>query len=109
MKIKILSLLLFINLAASSQYKSYIIGVKGDTLNRVDQHNLKQGRWVTRVESLRGEPGYDEEGVYRDGKKEGLWRRYSLMGDVLAKENYKWGVKNGICSYYTLYGLEREE
>ncbi len=31
------------------------------------------------------------------------------MGDVLAIENYKWGVKNGVCSYYNLYGIAREE
>jgi hypothetical protein len=109
MKISLLFLFLLLNIAAFNQAKNYIIGKKGDTLNRVDANNLKQGKWVTHVESLRGEPGYDEEGVYVDGKKEGLWRHYSLMGDLLAAENYKWGVKNGICRYYTLYGIEREE
>ncbi|HNP24074.1 MAG TPA: hypothetical protein PKM63_15230 [Panacibacter sp.] len=109
MKSFLLPFLLLFYVAAISQPKHYIIGVKGDTLNRIDENNLKQGKWVTRVESLRGEPGYEEEGIYKDGKKEGTWRHYSLMGDVLAIENYKWGVKNGKCSYYTLYGIEREE
>jgi hypothetical protein len=98
-----------LSMSSQAQWKSFIIGVKGDTLNRMDQNNLKQGRWVTRVESLRGEPGYEEEGIYKDGKKEGLWRTYNLMGDPLAMENYKWGYKNGNCSYYNLYGLVREE
>jgi hypothetical protein len=98
-----------ISMSSQAQWKSFIIGVKGDTLNRVDQNNLKQGPWVTRVESLRGEPGYEEEGIYQDGKKESLWRTYNLMGDLLAKENYKWGYKNGNCSYYNLYGMVREE
>jgi len=98
-----------VSISSQAQLKSFIIGVKGDTLNRVDQNNLKQGRWVTRVESLRGEPGYEEEGIYKDGKKEGLWRTYNLMGDPLAIENYKWGYKNGNCSYYNLYGIVREE
>ncbi|HXL57136.1 MAG TPA: hypothetical protein VN958_12805 [Chitinophagaceae bacterium] len=84
-----------ISLSSYGQWKSFALGVKGDTLNRVDQNNLKQGPWVTHVESLRGEPGYEEEGVYKDGKKEGTWRMYNLMGDLLAKENYKWGYKNG--------------
>jgi hypothetical protein len=97
------------SISSHAQWKSFIIGVKGDTLNRVDENNLKQGPWVTRVESLRSEPGYEEEGIYEDGKKEGLWRTYNLMGDVLAQENYKWGYKNGNCSYYNLYGLVREE
>src|SRR4051794_18952885 len=97
------------SISSQAQWKSFIIGVKGDTLNRVDQNNLKQGPWATRVESLRGEPGYEEEGIYKDGKKEGLWRTYNLMGDLLATENFKWGYKNGTCSYYNLYGLVREE
>lgn len=93
----------------AQKWKSYIIGVKGDTLNRVDQKDLKQGRWSTRVEALRGEPGYVEEGVYVDGKKEGLWRTYSLVGDILAMENYRWGYKDGVSTYYNLYGMMRQE
>ncbi len=100
---------LIISISSNAQWKSFVIGVRGDTLNRVDQNNLKQGPWVTRVESLRGEPGYEEQGIYKDGKKEGTWRMFNLIGDLLAKENYKWGYKNGTCSYYNLYGLLREE
>ena len=98
-----------LSLSSYSQYKSFIIGVKGDTLNRVDNDGLKQGKWVMHAPPLRGEPGYDEEGIYKNGKKEGTWRKYSEMGDLLAIENYMWGFKNGTCSYYNLYGLEHEE
>lgn len=100
---------LMLSVSSHAQWKSYIIGVKGDTLNRVDQKNFKQGRWSTHIESLRGEPGYIEEGVYIDNKKEGLWRTYSLMGDLLSMENYRWGYKNGACTYYNLWGMVREE
>ena len=100
---------LMLSLSSYSQYKSFIIGVKGDTLNRVDNDGLKQGKWVMHAPPLRGEPGYDEEGIYKNGKKEGTWRKYSEMGDLLAIENYMWGFKNGTCSYYNLYGLEHEE
>ena len=71
--------------------------------------SLKQGRWVTRVENNDGEPGYQEEGLYKDGKKEGAWTRYNLMGDVIAEENYRWGYKDGVCRYYNLIGILREE
>src|SRR4051812_44779526 len=84
-----------VSISSHAQWKSFKIGVKGDTLNRVDQNNLNQGPWVTRVETLRGEPGYEEEGIYKDGKKERTWLTYNLMGDLLAIENYKWGYKNG--------------
>jgi hypothetical protein len=93
-----------------SQYKEYKISVKNDTINAIDQHNLKQGKWVISVPELRGEPGYDEEGVFKDGKKEGLWRRYTLTSDLLAIENYRFGGKDGAQQYYTKLGdLVREE
>jgi len=93
-----------------SQYNNYIVGVKGDTLNIVDKKGLKQGKWVVRYEELRGEPGYEEEGVYRDNRKEGTWRRYSLEGDLMAVENFRWGNKDGISQYYNKVGeLIREE
>ena len=50
MKSFLLPFLLLFYVAAISQPKHYIIGVKGDTLNRIDENNLKQGKWVTRVE-----------------------------------------------------------
>ena len=102
-------LMLFGTAGVSAQCKTYIIGVKGDTLNCTDMQNKKQGKWVIHVESLRGEPGYEEEGVFKDDKKEGIWRKYSLMGDILAIEQYKWGVKDGRCQYFNLEGLIREE
>jgi hypothetical protein len=58
---------------------------------------------------IRGERGYIEEGVFINDKKEGTWRRFNLLGDPIAIENYKWGLKNGISSYYTIQGVEREE
>ena len=100
---------LMFSISANAQLKSFIVGVKGDTLNRVDQNGLKQGRWVSHVDALRGEPGYEEEGVYKDDKKDGVWRRYSLEGDLVAIENYKWGYKNGQCEYFNLFGRVREE
>ena len=99
-----------ISLGAYSQCKSYIIGIKGDTLNCVDQTDLKQGKWVIRYDEVRGEPGFEEEGMFVDGKKEGTWRRYSLSGDLIAIENFKWGNKNGVSQYFTTNGeLMREE
>lgn len=101
---------LFISINGFSQWKSYIISVRGDTLNRVDMNGLKQGPWVIHQDELRGEPGYDEQGYFVNGKKEGMWQRFSLMGDKIAEENYRWGNKDGICKYYNMTGgLLREE
>ncbi len=101
---------ILISLNAYSQCKSYIISVKGDTLNCTDMKDLRQGKWVIHYDQVRGEAGYEEEGEYKDGKKEGMWRQYSLEGDLIAVENFKWGNKDGINQYYTKNGeLLREE
>ncbi|HYM94907.1 MAG TPA: hypothetical protein VET23_12255 [Chitinophagaceae bacterium] len=106
----ILFVFLFISINGFGQWKSYIIGVRGDTLNRVDMNGKKQGPWVIHEDQLRGEPGYDEQGYFINGKKEGLWQRFSLMGDKIAEENYRWGNKDGKCTYYTnTGGLLRQE
>jgi antitoxin component YwqK of YwqJK toxin-antitoxin module len=92
-----------------SQCKTYSLNGNHDTINCTDFENLKQGIWFKRVEKNYGEPGYQEAGIYKDDKKEGKWMRYNLVGDIIAEENYKWGSKDGICRYYNLMGLIREE
>ena len=94
----------------SAQYKDYKLSPQGDTLNATDKKGLKQGKWVVSVGELRGEPGYDEEGMYKDGKKTGPWRRYNSTGDILAIENYRFGGKDGVQQYFSFLGeLQREE
>jgi hypothetical protein len=93
-----------------AQYKSYKLNAEGDTLNAIDKKDMKQGKWVIRVEPMRGEPGYEEEGIFKNNNKEGIWRKYSLTGDIIAVELYKLGGKDGIQQYYTYLGdLIREE
>lgn len=102
-------LLLFVT-DASAQYKSYLLSPKGDTLNVVDSKGSKQGKWVITVGELRGEPGYDEEGIYKDDKKTGTWRKYNSTGDILAIENYRFGGKDGLQEYFSFLGdLQRQE
>ncbi|MEO5781668.1 MAG: hypothetical protein ABIQ07_00260 [Ginsengibacter sp.] len=93
-----------------SQYKTYELTAKRDTINAIDKKDLKQGKWVLHTGELRGEPGYEEEGIFKNGKKEGVWRRYNLNGDLIAMENYKYGGKDGVQQYFTMMGdLGREE
>ena len=93
-----------------AQYKTFEISNNGDTLNATDQQNKKQGKWVVKVAPLRGERGYEEEGLYIENKKEGTWRKYTTTGDFIAVENYFQGGKDGICQYYSPFGaLLREE
>lgn len=106
----ILFFIVLISINGYSQCKTYKIGVKGDTLNCVDMKGMKQGRWVNELPPLRGEKGYEEQGVYINDKKEGQWQQFTLDGDLLAIENYRWGNKNGRCMYYNPFGQPiREE
>ncbi len=104
-----LLILFFFSYSSIGQCKTYRISSGGDTLDCIDLSGLKQGKWVIKVPPLRGEPGYEEEGEFHNGLREGTWRRFNLMGDPVALENYHWGKKQGICRYYTLSGLEHEE
>jgi hypothetical protein len=98
-----------LTLAATAQCKTYKLTSKGDTLNCVDENGKKRGKWVIHVDPLRGNPGYDEEGEFVDNRKEGIWRRYNSMGDLVAIQNYKWGNLDGISQFFGVAGLEREE
>ncbi len=102
--------LLFISINGISQWKSFKIGVRGDTLNRMDMKDMRQGPWVIKVPALRGERGYEEEGVFQNDNKEGVWKQYAENGVKLAEENYRWGKLDGKQYYYTNNGgLLREE
>lgn len=107
-----LSIFVFLMIVQPSfaQYKEFDLTVDGDTINGINQNGQKHGKWVIRQEELRGEPGFEEEGVFRNGEKDGYWRRYSLEGDLLAIEHYKLGGKDGLQQYYSFVGeLVREE
>lgn len=110
---KILVLTLFFLSAllnAEAQYKSFKISAKGDTINKIDKNGFKQGKFVLRREELRGEPGFEEEGIYKNDTKEGIWRSYNLTGDPTGFETYLHGGKDGLQQYYSPLGeLLREE
>ena len=94
----------------SAQYASYQLNAKGDTINATTKAGWKEGKWSTRLEEVRGEPGYEEEGMYKHNLKEGYWRRYNLQGDLISVEHYLHGGKDGLQQYFTYLGdLVREE
>jgi hypothetical protein len=93
-----------------SQCKTYQLSAQRDTLNCLDKKDEKQGKWVVHHDELRGEPGFEEEGIFKDNRREGPWRLYSLDGDLIGVEHYKWGNKDSINQYFAPTGeLIREE
>ena len=98
------------SVASMAQWKDYrLINDGKDTINRIDMQDRKQGEWVVRVESLRGEPGYEEEGVFVNNRKEGEWRVFNLIGDLIGIEQYRWGLKDGVAQYFNINGQLRLE
>lgn len=93
-----------------SQYKTFDLTEEGDTLNAVTTDGLRHGKWIIGVPALRGEQGYEEEGMFVKGQKNGYWRQYSVQGDLIGVEYYKYGGKDGLQQYFSeLGGLVREE
>jgi hypothetical protein len=100
-----LFMLMLDNTAGQAQpWQKFSITEEGDTLNRIDQLGLRQGFWLIRVEPLRLEPGYEEEGNFIDSKKQGVWKRYNLQGDMIAVERFREGYKDGLQTYFTRIG-----
>ncbi|MFM7357031.1 MAG: hypothetical protein ACKO1T_00495 [Sediminibacterium sp.] len=108
-RLVILSCLFYFVAGAQIEYKSFVKSSRGDSINKIDMSDRKQGKWVEKFPSLRGNPGYEEEGYYEGDLKVGTWKRYNLMGDKIAEENYRFGNKDGRCLYFNVAGLIREE
>ncbi|OQP63183.1 hypothetical protein A3860_25165 [Niastella vici] len=100
----ILFVFLLFSVSGFAQWKDYKLTAKGDTLNRIDKLGRKWGPWKLHYDNVRGEPGYEEEGWFEKNRKEGEWRLFSLQGDLVGVEYYKWGLKDSICRYYTRDG-----
>lgn len=77
--------------------------------NKVDAQQRKQGEWQEEIPEIRGEPGYTWEGTYVDNLKEGVWKKYSLSGAIIAEETYKRGHLHGYCRYFYSNGLVSAE
>ncbi len=105
-----LTLMLLGALTAHSQCIEYSLTSNGDTLNCKDKKGIKHGKWVHKIEEIRGEPGYEEEGVYEKDQKIGFWRIFNLQGDLIGIENYRFGQKSGLQQYFSISGsLIKEE
>lgn len=77
-----------------------LITAAQEVTNQVDAKKRKQGPWIEQVESIRGEPGFSWEGVYKNDRKEGIWKKFDVNGDLLAEETFKNGTLDGLCKYF---------
>ncbi|MBV8251642.1 MAG: hypothetical protein JO154_03465 [Chitinophaga sp.] len=77
--------------------------------NQRDEKGRKQGLWMEDVGELRGEPGYTWEGNYKNDRKEGIWKKTTAAGYLIAEETYKNNVLNGYCKYFFNDGKKSAE
>ncbi len=84
-----------------------------DTINHVDENNMKQGFWVY-TNKTKNLPGYKEnqvveEGSYIDNKRTGKWVFYYNNNNIKQVLNYKNNRPNGHAVFYYENGNKKEE
>ncbi len=102
--------------AQSSPYKNFELYL-GDTINRIDQHGLKQGRWVYFGKDKKGIKNQllkhnqiAEEGQFIDSKKQGVWKTYHFQTNKLKSEiTYQNDRTEGNARFYNEEGKLYEE
>ena len=87
--------------------------IEGDTVNYVDENNLKQGFWKI-FGRMRKLPGYEpnqviEQGKYKDSRKQGLWTKFFASGKTKSEIEYKNSRPNGAYKTYFENGQLEEE
>ena len=79
---------------------SFEVLSSGDTINRMDSKNNKLGKWIITKEAKYGEEGFLESGMYNKNNKEGIWKTYTLSGQLVSIENFKSDRRNGEAQYF---------
>ncbi len=84
-----------------------------DSLNFTDANDKKQGKWII-YGKTNHKPGFtddqkEEEGIYVDGKKTGIWKEYYPNNALKSKITYENGRPNGYAIMYHDNGKIKEE
>lgn len=84
-----------------------------DTINRVDEQDRKQGKWIV-TNNIKNLPDYTEdqkveEGTYKDNKKVGIWKEYYPNNALKNKITFENGRPNGYAIMYHDNGKISEE
>ncbi len=87
--------------------------LNGDTINRIDANNLRQGHWKMygkMLDEQRYKPDQViEEGEFINNKKQGIWTKYFPSGKVHTIINYVNNRPNGSYKVYYENGQLEEE
>jgi antitoxin component YwqK of YwqJK toxin-antitoxin module len=99
----------FWNVSASQTYQIY----GGDTINVVDENNMKQGHWIYSGK-MKNIPGYSpdqkvEEGSFKNNRKSGSWTKYFVDESTKSVIEYMNNRPNGAYTIYYENGVIQEQ
>ncbi len=100
---------LFLHVLLSQSYQVY----NGDTINKVDESNFKQGHWIY-FGNMINLPEYKpeqkvEEGKYQDNRKDGIWVKYFPNEKVQSEITFSNNRPNGEYKIYYNNGQLQEQ
>lgn len=92
---------------------SLSMGANTGDINQVDANGHRQGYWVI-TGYMSGDKSYSaesvvEEGIFKDSKKEGVWKKYWSNGKMRSEINYLSGRPNGFYKLFYANGVREEE
>lgn len=101
---KFLLLIFFVGCGFLSSHAQSFDILNGDTINRIDENNKRQGKWIIKADQAK-HSAYEnnaivEEGRFENSRKEGLWKTYYPNGKLKSEITYKGSRPFGP---YTLY------
>ena len=111
--VSILSLVFALSFSGMAEINNPQGDVSSDSLNVIDENNLKQGFWIFYGRDKRL-PDYDddqkvEEGRYKDNRKGGIWKKYFASGVLQNEITYHNSRPNGYAKIYYSNGQLKEE
>ncbi len=101
------------SISVAQSVPNYIISSEGDTINVVDENNMKQGFWKI-FGKMRKLPNYEpdqviEQGKYANSRKQGIWTKFFASGKTKSEIEYKNSRPNGAYRTYFENGQIEEE
>lgn len=80
---------------------------QSDTINQIDENNLKQGWWIFYYKEDQSKK--KSEGRYKNSRKQGLWRNYFLSQKLKSEITYANNRPSGFYKVYYENGNVEEE
>jgi len=107
------SLILFLGTSGTTWATDPQTDLSSDTLNFIDEANLKQGFWIFYGKDKKLAEYADdqkvEEGRYNDNRKSGIWKKYFATGTLKNEITYQNSRPNGYAKIYYENGQLKEE